>query len=101
MLRLALLAAAAASVSATAPGVRASISSHALKYIVVRRRRNCVAVSGRSPTPLLAAPAPAPATPPPAPQGHPSLTRPQDTALPVVQKKFSTISIPNVSPPVC
>ncbi|KAA0177462.1 hypothetical protein FNF27_01239 [Cafeteria roenbergensis] len=52
MLRLALLAAAAASVSATAPGVRASISSHALKYIV-------------------------------------------DTALPVVQKKFSTISIPN------
>lgn len=87
MLRLALLAAAAASVSATAPGVRASISSHALKYIVVRRRRNCVAVSGRSPTPLLAAPAPAPATPPPrparppvprTPAGHRAPRRPEE-----------------------
>lgn len=101
MLRLALLAAAAASVSATAPGVRASMSSHALKYIVVRQRCQCEAVSSRPRTPRPPPQPPAARQPCSRFARHPSLVCPQDTALPIVQKKFATITLPNVSPAVC
>lgn len=93
MLRSAIMLAAVAAATATSPGIRASVSSAGLQYIVVSGAFSPLNAAASA----LAACHDLPFSKPSIGTRAPLAPSSQGVAIPMIEKKFSTINIPDVS----